>query len=344
MRKNLLVAASLALTAPFAAFAGIGLEVRTDYDHRFEYNDMDNVKFKGRNQFNIPFARLSMDGKVSDITMKARLNLAKANEATTLYTDATTRFIEIAYAEKNLMEGLNLQVGKIAIPIGGVEGSYENSYAIRYSLAGEFIPYYHVGAALNYDLMGQKLSLQYVNSKRANSNLVDPQNDTATDTENKTHGFGASFAGSFMDKMIMPMVSYHSLPINKREKSSYLAIGSQFNVQNASLDVDYLKNTSENLANHKEDTTKSLVFAARYKFGDIVPELKVDLGNFKDDEVEQYDRNAYTLTLRYMPKDGPCYHIAYDSLDYDYKTTSSNHDHKENRIVAGVVLTADLLK
>jgi predicted porin len=160
--------------------------------------------------------------------------------------------------------------------------------------------------------------------------------------------------GSFLDKSIRPIVSFHSDNESENtEKRTYLAIGSKFIFGDFDVDIDYLANQKSYktwTAGASKDLS-SLVLSVRYKLSSSIHFILKG-----DSSVDKVATSASTSPefgdIKYTQVAATAEYYPYTDTKFRYhlalaqKTTKpvTGEDLSEQKIIAGIRLVHDFLK
>ncbi len=338
-----------AATFPISLYANkLTLDSRFD-NTTTDYNNEARVS-GSKNSATFSGSRLRMlytAQVVDELGFKLRLNLLSAND--TPNSEAKfSKFVDYAFLTHQLSPSLYLSAGKVIALIGGREAINNPGDYYFVSMAGSEIlarpltVLWPVGAVFGIVHNDQKLELLAANTSHDDG------------TAQSRSMIGLSYLGSFLDKKILPIASYHQDAENENvEKRTYLSIGSKFIFDGWDLELDYLNNAKSYqvwTTSSSKDTT-SLVSSVRYKHSDLIHAiLKFDSSvdkvsstaganpSFSDTKYQQVG-----LGVEYYPIQGTRfrYHCAVVQ-----KTTipESGASLSETKFVLGVRLIHDFIK
>jgi hypothetical protein len=365
--KRLLLTTIVASALGAAAQAGtISLDARTDYEAN-TYNDA--ALQKNSTRFNLQTLRLDYKGALSDATsfrLRYRFNnpSSKANSSTAALTfraaDSATSALDFAYVEQKLMDNMSVQVGKFNTDIGGIEGLTSGADLYFTSQAyGEQSPLrYATGAKLMYKMNDQEIDLMAVNQETdAFTNIGGTTNSFSQNHE----AYGIVYKGSFMDKALMPVVSWHtdkaqatSAAGNDMENNYYSA-GLKYDFAPIFVELDYLYDTmADRTVVGETNKTTSIVGTVGARMDNWVAKLKAE-----SSEAESFSAaatsgknkyNGYQAAVEYLPANDKNfrYHVAYVTRDAKPETgafgTTSTDTQTTQSVFAGVRILADFLK
>ncbi len=337
---------ALALNAVAADMPTVKVELRGDLVKTSSDNDTNTSTQgwanKGNDEgsptrFSLPYSRLDIKGKYNDsLSYRVKLRLNKVVTATT--KDSSTGFIDQAYVEHSVLEGLKLKFGKQLVNYGGWEGTYSTKDFYSTSLLND-TQVYSVGAGATYGFQGHSLNVQLLNN-------------SFEQTNSSTYLIGFQFIGSFVDGMVMPILSYHQDMGTEQTHTAtngvtaapdfadkYTALGVKFAWEAITAEVDYLNRVDEpqtSATTNKDDKYNSLVLNASYKYMNFKPQVKYAQSVAKPDNSKSYDRTDWSVAVEYFPfeKMDFNYHVAYNSRAYDY-VAAATKDEEKNELVIG---------
>lgn len=339
--KSLTILAALALTAnsAMALDTVMGLKGRFDYVHGETKTTPGNAKTSS-GQLTTSFLRLVTDAKLNDTT-KAKLTLdfqpASAKD------NGVTNLVDEAYITKSF-GALSALIGKQAVMTGGRENDYSTRDLYLTSKFKSEIVDNVTGISLGYSMAGQNAYLQYLE-----------QTDTRSGTKTDKKIVGLAYYGEFMDKMLMPIVSYHKQGTSRiGNYDNAMSVGLRVNVAAFMVEADYLTLEQEKLTTAGDAKLTSIVTHVRYVHDNFQPFAKYIMEKGKKDfdissgltsEAES-ERTAWEVGLEYVPnKDEDMrYHIVYNNSESKKKSPAPTAKYEEQTIVAGVAFNYNILK
>lgn len=339
--KALTIVAVLALSSgsAMALDTVMGLKGRFDYVH----TETDNNPGKDSSGvLTTSYLRLVTDAKLND-TMTAKLTL-DFQEANSTKDNGLTNLVDEAFITKDFGHGFSVILGKQGVLTGGHENEYSSRDLYTTSIHNDSIVDKITGLTAGYAVAEQNIYLQYLQQTDAN------QGSTATFTDKKV--VGAAYYGSFMNKMIEPVLSYHKQGTTRAgQYDTFMAAGLRVNVAQFTVEADYLVLEQEKLSAAGDAKLNSIVALVRYNHENFKPFAKF----IKEDGEKGFDgivtganeseRTAWELGLEYVPnKDEDFrYHVVYaNSESKETKPASSKTE--EQRIFAGVAFNYNILK
>ncbi|WP_413576778.1 hypothetical protein ACLVWU_01885 [Bdellovibrio sp. HCB290] len=242
MKKLLVIAATLAASS---AFAGVKLEVRSDYVNTPDYDNAAGQTTGGTSMFAPSVARLYLNGNVGDAVVESAWNLRSFTPefATSPYTGTSDlsktmtvdKFVDHLWAGKAMGQWM-FKAGKLEANTGGFEyqkslhgDTYLVSMANR-GVGGSFLatgagvdpvfaqtgalvanPENSSGISAAYSLTeNHKFEAQITNQVNSGSwTDYDALNGTANvRASDRGHTYGLNYLGSFMEKMLILNVNY----------------------------------------------------------------------------------------------------------------------------------------
>jgi hypothetical protein len=316
-------------------------------------------------RFNLQTLRLDGKGNFTDATsfrLRFRLNNG-ASLATTNARDSLNSAIDFAYIQHNLMDGLSLQLGKFGTDIGGIEGmtSGADLYLTSQAYNEETSLRYATGIKAIYTFADQEISAMVMNeSVNADANGATGGSGPGAGFNQTRNAAGIVYKGSFMDKTLSPVLSYHEDNLQPTtttaatntsfidRKNSFAAVGLKYDWAPIFVEVDYHYNTYKNRSIMDEtDKTSTVAGTIGYRMENFVAKLKAE-----GSETEIFSAaststkpkyNGYQAAVEYLPTNDKNfrYHVAYVSRDTkpetgDTQTTQS--------VFVGTRLFADFLK
>lgn len=348
--KNIIVHLGLVFVLGSNASAG-GITFDSRYDSvTSSYNDAALAAgSKNSSSYQGSRLRLLFQSNINeDLTGKIRLNLLSAND--TPNSEAKfSKYVDYAFLTHQISTNMYITAGKVIALIGGREALVNPGDYYFASMSGAEIlgrpltSLWPVGAIIGGQFENQKVELLVANTTT---------DDAATGQSRSM--VGISYLGSFFEKSIQPILSYHTdAESENTEKRSYFAAGSKFIFSDFDLDLDYLANQKGYKtwsANASKELT-SIVLSLRYKYSPAWQFIfKGDASNdkitttagaspiFKDTKYDQLG-----LTAEYYP---------YADIKFRYhlaliqKTTkpAAGERQSEQKIIAGLRLFHDFLK
>lgn len=340
--KALTILATVALTSTsaFALDTVMAAKGRFDYIHTETENKPGTKTSSGA--LTTSFLKLVVDSKVNESTT-AKLTLDFTNSIGA--DNGTSNLVDEAYLTKKF-EALSVIVGKQAVMTGGRENDYSARDIYLYSRFAESITENLVGASVGYSMFGQNAYLQYL--QQANSGVA---NQTPF-TDKKV--IGAAYYGEWMNKMIMPILSYHKLGTNRAGAyNTQMAASLRVNVDKFFVEADYLVLEQEKLTAAGDAKVNSIVAHARYLFDEgfqpfvkyINEDGKKGYANIVSGSTDS-ERSAFEVGLEYYPtKDEDMrYHVVYDNSTSKRTSPGPSLKVEEQKIFAGIAFNYNLLK
>lgn len=340
--KALTILATLALTSTsaFALDTVMVAKGRFDYIHTKTENKPGAETSSGI--LTTSYLKLITDTKINETTT-AKLTLdflpAVGND------NGTSNIVDEAYLTKTF-GALSVILGKQAIMTGGRENDYSSRDVYMYSRFADSIMKNMVGASAGYSLSGQNVYLQYLQVSDANKTPL---------TDKKV--IGAAYYGEWMNKMIMPILSYHKLGTNRPGSYDTQAVASlRLNIAKFFIEGDYLMLKQEDKSAAGDAKLNTVVAHARYIFDQgFQPFAKF----IKEDGKKGFEgimgtgsgaieseRTAFEVGLEYYPtKDEDMrYHVVYDNSTSKQTSPAPTQKIEEQKIYAGIAFSYNLLK
>jgi predicted porin len=337
--KALTILATVALTSTsaFALDTVMAAKGRFDYIHTKTENKPGGETSSG--VLTTSFLKLIIDSKVNESTT-AKLTLDFTNP--TNLDNGTSNLVDEAYLTKKF-EALSVILGKQAVMTGGRENDYSAREIYLFSRFAESITDNLVGASVGYSMFGQNVYLQYLQQTDANKTPL---------TDKKV--IGAAYYGEWMNKMIMPILSYHKLGTNRPGAyNTQMAASLRVNVDKFFIEGDYLVLEQEKLTAAGDAKVNSIVAHARYLFDNgfqpfvkyINEDGKKGYANIVAGSTDS-ERSAFEVGLEYYPtKDEDMrYHVVYDNSTSKKTSPGPELKVEEQKIFAGIAFSYNLLK
>ena len=341
--KALTIVAALALTSgsAMALDTVMGLKGRFDYTRTETENKPGSKDSEGK--FTTSFLRLVTDAKLND-TMTAKLTL-DFQEANSSKDNGLTNLVDEAFLTKTFGYGFSAMVGKQAVLTGGHENEYSSRDLYTTSIHNDAISDNITGLTVGYTVAEQNIFLQYLQQTDAK------QGATATFTDKKV--VGAAYYGSFMNKMIEPVLSYHKQGTTRAgQYDTFMAAGLRLNVAQFTVEADYLVLEQEKLSAAGDAKLNSIVATVRYNHENFKPFAKF----IKEDGEKGFDsiitgsdeseRTAFEVGLEYVPnKDEDFrYHVVYSNSEKEQTKPTPTSKVEEQKIYAGIAFNYNILK
>lgn len=358
MKKATMIASMLALASSAAVAGSLNLEIRADYQGT-AYNDAAKAAVMGADnyKFFLPIGRIDAQGKLGTaLDYRLRWRFSKPAVATSTpannANDNLNDSVDFAYITHKPADMLSVTLGKYASQIGGVEGAYSGSdlFLISSANGGASLtntglngrPYY-TGAKFETAFGDHKVGLHFANA------ASDVNNDSGKFAQ--TSGFtGLVYTGAFMDGMIKPTVSYHTVTNDatgtEKKTGTYMALGAMFTMDALQVDADYTANTYTNATVvTNKDTLNTMTLNVAYKMDNIKPSIKYYSGEEKIKAAAdtKYTHSGISAVVEYKPKmdENFRYHVAYNQYT---KKPETGDALVRTEVVAGVKILADILK
>lgn len=384
MKSILLVA--LALTTAQANAGSINLDMRSDLLSQ-TYNDAALVGGTGTGvsnyRFNIQTGRLVYKGSLNEKTsFAARIRFAAKDQTAMDKRDNTNTTLDWANVAYNFSDMIKFTMGKMGSEIGGFEGGtagpdvYFASEAYGgggylgttqltnpangLKLNGFTNALYFTGAKLSFmfdaantlSVMAGDLDGKVGRSAAATSDVPATQNKSM---------FGLAYNGSFMDKTLAVIASYHTETLAPDTTATFSALGLGYTIGPVLIQADYLMNTSSivtgttpNTLNPKDVLTSAVVKVVYAIDPTLSAQLKVVSSTEMFDASALTGVSAVSATNKYMdygaaiewkPKaeDAFRYHVAYNSRNETLDLSGAD-TRQLNEVIVGMRVNADFLK
>lgn len=339
--KVLSIVAAIALTSgsAMALDTVMGLKGRFDYV-RTETETTPGAK-DSNGKLTTSFLRLVTDAKLNESTSaRLALDLQPAPVA----DNGLTSLVDEAFINKE-MGAFSVKIGKQLVLAGGRENDYISKELYLTSKHRSAIVENITGVTAGYAVAGQNVYLQYLQQTDTK------QTSPGTFTDKKV--MGVAYYGSFADKMISPIISYHKQGTTRAGAyDTFGAVGLRLAVANFIVEADYLMTEQEKLTAGNDAELTSIVAHVRYVHENCQPFAKF----IKEDGKKGYDlgiagsteseRTAWELGMEYVPnKDEDMrYHIVYNNSESKRKTPAPTSKVEEQKIYAGLAFNFNILK
>jgi hypothetical protein len=341
--KTQLVTAAIAGLLLNTAWAGIKLESRADYRNS-TFNEESGSK--GYSTTQLTRARLNITHKVQDnLSLKARFDLtadAVSSGSSFTASGSRTAFTEYASMGYSLMENMTFEIGKLKPVGGGMEQQYNGGD--RYfdsNLLGSMYPQSGAGGmGLIYSMGDHKVTAQFTNDP----NEANPASSGTSRTK-----AGVEYYGNFMDKNLQVIASYHSLQKQVATDSkpiTWTLVGVKYNAGFATFDLDYGMKKDEANGATSADEHNGFVFGASAPVVDSWKAIaKFESSETKVAGTKKFIYSNVGLAVENAIAEGCNFHVAYNMLNRKDDTVASGaSDVKENQLLVGIKLYADLVK
>ena len=334
---------ALTILATFALTTGSAMALDTvmDVKGRFDYIHSESETTPGTETssgiLTTSYLRLVTAAQVNPTT---KLKLVLDFQPTSTVDNGLSNTVDEASLTKTI-NNFSVIIGKQFVLTGGRENDYSGRDIYLYSEFSDTVTDNLTGVSAGYTFAAQNLYLQYLQ-----------QTDSAKNPLSDKKVIGAAFYGDFLDKMIMPIISYHKLGTNRPGAYDIqTAVGLRFNIQNFIVEADYLMFEQEKMSNGDRELT-SIVGHLRYVHENFQPFVKY----IKDDGKKGYagiisgaeksERTSFEVGLEYVPnKDEDMrYHVVYDNMKSEKKSPAPTSEVKEQKIYAGVAFNFNILK
>lgn len=346
--KALTILAAIAMTSSsaMAMDTTMGLKGRFDYVNTTGKTTPQTgaVTKSSSGILTTSYFRLVTDAKLNETTKaKLTLDFAKAQAAPDAAGNVSS-FVNEAFITKTLGD-LSVMVGKQAVLVGGRENDFSGRDMYIASNFNDQVSGNLTGVTAGYSVAGQDVYLQYLQQSSS------AQNGDVQYTDKKV--VGLAYYGAFMDKMIMPIASYHKSGTGRNgQYDTHTAVGVRVNVANFIVEADYLMLKQEKLSAAGDAELNSMVAHVRYVMEGFQPFAKY----IKDEGKKGYtgivdgsttsERTAWELGLEFVPnKDEDMrYHVVYNNSEKKKLTAAPTSKVEESKIFAGVAFSYNILK
>lgn len=338
MKRLTILAALFSLSAPAFSFDTVmGFKGRFDYI----YTELENKPGTKTSSGVMTPSYLSLvtDSKINETT-SARLTLNFKQNST--IDNGVQNMVNEAYITKK-HEAFSAIIGKHAIMAGGRENDYSARDAYLYSRFVDTFEYYATGVSLGYSKDGQNLYAQYLEQTDSSSTPL---------TDKKI--VGAAYYGEWMNKMIMPIISYHRFGTSRPGAYNNVFSGSlRFNIDKFFIEGDYLTNELEKFSAAGDAKVNTVVVHARYLFDQgfqpfvkfITEDGKKGFAGIVSGATDS-ERKAFEVGLEYVPeKDVDFrYHVVYNNSNSKQTSPGPELKVEEQKIYAGIAFNYNILK
>lgn len=333
MKTLLFLILSLLPCQTFALETSMILRGRFDYNHA-ETNFTPGIK-DSSGIFTTSYLRLGVESKIDD-TMKANV-IFDFTDANTPKDNGLTELIDVAYVTRLIGRG-SLLIGKQGVLIGGRENDYSARELYLFSAFNDATSASATGLTSRYDIFGQSFYAQYLQ-----------QRDSKQTPFSDKKILGVAYYGSFFEKMMEPILSYHKLGTTRPgQYDLFTATGVRMNIFLFIFEADYLMLKKEKAGINPalvavDAKVNSSVLVARYHHEKYRPFVKYildegkryyDLGNGIN-ELET-KRNAWEVGMEYYPKkdNDVRYHVVYNSAKLE-EETGARDEYEEKKLIIG---------
>lgn len=337
--KVLTILAAIAVTSSSAMALDTVMGLKGRFDYRRIETEVGNTEVSN-SRFRTSFLRLVTEAKLNDTT-KAKLTLDLTDSDTTRDNNLSD-FVDEAFITK-AMGPLSVMVGKQPVMTGGRENDYSSRDVYLTSTFFAVNTNSNVtGVSAGYSMAGQNLYLQYLQ-----------QEDTKAAPLTDKKIVGAAYYGEFMDKMLMPIVSYHQIGTNRPgNNDTMMSAGLRLNVANFMVEADYLMLEQERLTTAGDAELESMVFHVRMSHENFQPFAKYIIEDGKKGYggiiagASESERTAWEVGLEYVPnKDEDFrYHVVYNNAEAERKSPAPTAKVETQTIFAGVAFNYNILK
>ncbi|MES3038024.1 MAG: porin [Bdellovibrionota bacterium] len=365
----------LLVLASSPAFAGkLLFDARLDGQGQTFNNEASSATLGHDNfRFMMKTARLDYQGNLNDKTNVRARAILNTTQGAVQTRDNLNGTVDLFFVNHKVQDNLELTAGKFSSDIGGWEhqlsspdvylfsaaysgGSSDLNTTTRTLFAGRTgatigtftwastgTTRYYTGAKLTHKVEGHELAI-HTADLTADDNVGTTSSQTRTLT-------GLVYKGSFSDKLIQPLLSYHEgfLPGGGSDaKVIFANAGLRFNFDDNVIDLDYLTNTFKSrtavsTGGFKDDAIRSTLLAWSKVYGQWTPKVKLESSEMLAADQKIFDVKGYSVALEYRPEveENFRYHVAYNAKEYAPITGSSL---TMQEVVVGTRIAADILK
>lgn len=337
-------------------------------DGRFDstsmtYNDeakAANTSVSNYSAFQGSRLRLNMNSKIKDdLTGALRLNLLVANSIPSTESKIS-KYIDFAYLQQQINPMFYVTAGKVIAAIGGREAMNNPGDYYFVSMAGNEIVsrdtsgLWPVGVILGMNMDEQKIELEVANTTSDDTNTTGTAPSTKTSIGQTRLMAGLSYIGSFNDKKILPVISFHrDAESDNTEARDYMALGSKFIFDSFDFEMDYLSNVRKfkTWAANDSKNMQSIVGSFRYKMSEAFHMLaKVESSTDEIAATASVDP-AFTK-VKYMQAGLAAEFYPYNDVKFRYHFAAAQKQKKiedadatvETTVLAGIRISHDFLK
>lgn len=358
--KKLLITALAAITLSATANAGsISLDARGDFEVN-QYNDAAEAAAtnpRDNHRFLLHTLRLDSVGNLNESTsyrLRFRFNNGALGSRNT--RDNLNSAIDFSYIQHRFMENFSVQLGKFGTDIGGIEGmtAGPDLYLTSEAYSEQSPLRYGTGIKGSYSIVDQEFAIMTTNQQTD----ADENGGTAGGFNQDREAFGIVYKGNFMDKTLMPVLSYHEDNLQPTDttgvaalakKNTYSGAGLKFDMSPFFVEADYLYNV---FGSRSVDDQDDKVTTAVATIGGRMMENFVLKAKYEYTEEETYTAgttsgkdkiNGYQLAFEYLPTGEKHfrYHVAYVQKDTKPETGDTR---TSQQALAGVRIFHDFLK
>ncbi len=378
MKSTILkVCALMLMTGSLAQAAGkLNMDARIDAQGQ-SYNDAAKTAVMGHDNYRyyLKTARLDYQNSLNEKTsFRGRLVL-NTTQGTVNSRDNLNNTVDLFFVNYKLADGMDLTAGKFTSDMGGLENQYSGAdvylfseanggvsskldtntkavyaadsgkTAAAFTWANTGITKYYTGVKLAYKFSDQELALH-------NADL--PADDTTSGNASQTRTMtGLVYKGSFMEKMLMPIFSYHTSLLpgassgSVDAKANFIAAGLKVNVASQVIDIDYLINSfpsrTTSAGSDETDTVQSTTVAWSMPMDTLTPKVKIESSKLSAAATKIYDVTAAGVALEWKPvkEENFRFHTAYNMKQFK---PVSGDTIAYNEFMVGMRINADFLK
>jgi hypothetical protein len=346
----------LLLGALPASAGSLALVMRGDSDsaHFNEAASAASATNTDSTRYYLQTARLDYKGQMNEnLSFQARIRFEGVTSTTPNKTDNVTDTVDIMQVTHRLGEGMSVTLGKVATEILADDGIplsdvYLTSRA-RADIAAAYLYVTGIKFAKSFD--DQEVKVMTFN-----------QSETTSGEQTKS-AYGIIYKGKFMDKTLLPTVSYHkdnrqATTVAGDQTVEMWAAGLKYDPKPYAISLDYLQNTRDNMtgtgvnavaASSKKNIIGSYVLDGSYQFDpQWLLKLRLDLSRktaennaAHNEAVSNYEGISVATEFKPFKDDMFRYHLAWTQLTEKPQTGA---DQITQHLIVGAMIYADFLK
>ncbi len=382
--KRMIVGTLAATAMATSAQAGsLSADFRVDYNST-SYNDdamTASSSLLGNSGYRFHTGRVDYKGQMGeDVSYGIRLRFDK-DKSTVNKRDKVDSNVDVAYVSNKFNDMFTLSVGKMGTGIGGFEGNTAGpelyltsaNYAGTGLLGGTGSSNKSLKSSLLYSTgvqaefkfaEGQVVQLQAFNQEGSvglgyGATNGDDASGTGAGYAQQDNLFGLLYRGSFMEKTMNVIASYHTEELGvKDNKASFASLGFEYKADGLTAQLDYNMNQFQVYSSATLTPKQSLntaVLTLKYKMDNWTPMIKAAMATEKYDAssatgITADTTNTYTdygAALEYAPNKDQMfrYHVAYNSRTMKPDSVlAANNTRNLQEVIVGTRIKADFLK
>lgn len=354
----------LNLTLPFlllglfqtAQAGSLSLILRADSDTT-TYNDaaerasatnLDSTRYLAHT------ARLEYKGQLNEsLSFLTRVRFEGVTNTTPNKTDNLTDGLDLLQITHRLVDDLSLTVGKLALEILADDGIPASDIYLASRARADVAPIYLYGT-------GIKLAKTFGTNE---IKLMSFNQSEGTSTEQTKTGYGVVYKGKFLDKTLLPILSYHrdnrQSAVSAQDPTVEMwAAGLRFDPKPYYISYDYLQNNRDNMTGtgtssvasaFKSNTIVSHLIDAGYQLDpQWIVRLRWDLSRktaqdkaLRTESISDYEGVGLATEFKPFKDEMFRYHLAWTQLT---EKPQSGPDQITQHIILGAMIYADFLK